>query len=85
MKKEDFAETPKNAIVSLKNDRGTNYRTYLEVYNEVKAAYNELRDEMALKKYNKGYEEIDAEKQKEIRDEIPLVISEAEPTSYGQE
>lgn len=85
MKRDDFAETPKNAIVSMKNDRGTNYKTYLEVYNEVKAAYNELRNEMALKKYNKAYEELDGGRQKEIRDEIPLVISEAEPTSYGQE
>jgi biopolymer transport protein ExbD len=84
-RRDDYAETPKNAIVSLKNDRGTNYKTYLEVYNEVKAAYNELRNELALKRYNKAYENIDPGKQKEIRSEIPLVISEAEPTAYGEE
>jgi biopolymer transport protein ExbD len=45
--KEDFAESPQKAIISLKNDRGTNYKTYLEVYNELKAAYTELRNESA--------------------------------------
>lgn len=38
----DLSESPENAIISLKNDRGTEYETYLTVYNELKAAYNEI-------------------------------------------
>ncbi len=83
--REDYAESPNKAIVSMKNDRGTNYKTYLEVYNEVKAAYNELRNEAALAKYGKGFEKITYNQQKEIRSAIPLVISEAEPTAFGEE
>ena len=81
----DKAENPKKAIISLKNDRGTKYRTYLEVYNELKAAYNELRNEEANKRFGKDYEYISKTQQREIRSDIPLVISEAEPTNFGEE
>lgn len=81
----DMAENPRKAIISLKNDRGTEYQTYLKVYNELKAAYNELRDEEARKLYNKGFANITKEQQKEIRSAIPLVISEAEPTDLANQ
>jgi biopolymer transport protein ExbD len=84
-KREDLSESPKRALISLKNDRGTNYRTYLEVYNELQAAYNELWEEAALKRYNTSYEQLSASSKRIIRNEFPLVISEAEPTSYGEE
>lgn len=84
-KRSDMAEKPTKAIVSLRNDRGTTYSTYLEVYNEIKGAYNELRDEEAQKRFNKAYEFCDRTQRKEIRDLIPLVISEAEPTAFGEE
>lgn len=73
---------PKNAIVSIMNDRGTNYATYLAVYNELKAAYRELWETAAEKMYNQPYEQLPIAHQKNIRVEIPLVISEAEPTEY---
>ena len=81
----NMSESPKKAIVSLKNDRGTYYATYLEVYNEVMAAYNELRNEEAARRFGKDYEFLTRDQAKEIRDAIPLILSEAEPTSYGEE
>lgn len=75
---------PTKAVVSLQNDRGTNYNTYLEVYNEIKAAYNELWDEKALSDYGKAYHTLSKQAKKQIRAIIPLVISEAEPTDYLQ-
>ncbi len=81
----DMAENPRKAIISIKNDRGTSYKTYLEVYNELKAAYNELREEMANRRFGKSYAFLDKATQREIRKEIPLVISEAEPTNFGEE
>jgi biopolymer transport protein ExbD len=83
--REDYAEKPSKAIISLKNDRGTSYGTYLEVYNELKAAYRELRDELARKRFGKSYENLRSDRKKEIQDEIPLIISEAEPTEFGEE
>jgi len=55
-KRPDMAEKPTKAIVSMKNDRGTKYATYLEVYNEIKGAYNELRNEEANKRHGRDYE-----------------------------
>ncbi|MFN7118611.1 MAG: ExbD/TolR family protein [Saprospiraceae bacterium] len=82
----DLAERPTRAIISLKNDRGTNYNTYLQVYNELKAAYNELWDELSQRKYGIPYsEEMPTAYLKEIRKEIPMVLSEAEPTAFGEE
>ena len=82
---EDKAENPKKAIISLKNDRGTKYKTFLTVYNELKAAYTELRNEASEKRYGRLYDLIDKEERKIIRNEIPLVISGAEPTNFGDE
>ena len=84
-KEQDKAENPKKAIISLKNDRGTKYKTFLTVYNELKAAYSELRDEEASKRYGKKYDNLTKDQRAAIRAEIPLVISEAEPTSFGDE
>ena len=84
--REDLAERPTRAIISLKNDRGTNYKTYLEVYNELKGAYDELWDELSMKMYNVHYsEDLDQAKKKAIKNEIPMVLSEAEPTAFGEE
>lgn len=82
---ENMSEAPTKAIISLKNDRGTKYGTYLEVYNELKAAYNELRNEEANKRHGKDYEFCTSDQRRAIRNDIPLVISEAEPTAFGEE
>ena len=77
--------SPTKAIVSLKNDRGTSYNAYMEVYNELRAAYNEIWDEQAQIRYGKNYDDCTKAEQKGIRDDFPLVISEAESTSFGEE
>jgi len=85
-KRDDLAEAPTKAIISLKNDRGTNYKTYLEVYNELKAAYNELWNEEANRKYGEDYSDnMPIDQKRAIKGKIPFVLSEAEPTSFGDE
>ena len=80
-KREDLSEKPTKAIISLKNDRGTKYETYLSVYNELKAAYRELWDEEAKKTLGKPYsDDLPLDVRKKIRNKIPFVLSEAEPT-----
>lgn len=83
-KLDNMSESPKNAIISLKNDRGTSYGSYLSVYNELKAAYNEIWEEKAQQLYGSSYDELPFDKKKELRGNIPLVISEAEPTDFGK-
>lgn len=85
-RRDDLAEAPTKAIISLKNDRGTNYKTYLEVYNELKAAYNELWNEEAQRKYGSDYsDDMPIDQKRAIKGKIPFVLSEAEPTSFGEE
>ncbi len=82
----DLAEKPTKAIISLKNDRGTSYGTYLEVYNELYAAYTELWDDECRKSHGLPYsEDLPFAIRKEIKSKIPMVLSEAEPTAFGEE
>lgn len=47
-KRDDYPATPQDAIISLKNDRGTSYDIYIQVQNELKGAYTSLRNEKTL-------------------------------------
>lgn len=73
----------KNHVISLQNDRGTSYSAYIEVQNELVAAYNELRNDLAISKFGKAYDELEEDKQKDIQKIYPQKISEAEPKNYG--
>ncbi len=77
-----LARDPKQAVVSLQNDRETSYKAYIAVYNELKAAYEELWNNRSLQIYGKDYSRLALQEQRDIRKQIPLVISEADPTSF---
>jgi biopolymer transport protein ExbD len=70
-------------VISLQNDRGTSYRIYMLVQNELVAAYNELREELARSKFGKAYLDLPEDQQKAIQKIYPQRISEAEPKSVG--
>jgi hypothetical protein len=71
-------------IISLQNDRDTEYQTYLMVQNELSRAINELREELSKRKFGKEYNELEKEEQKAIRTIYPRKISEAEPKNIGK-
>lgn len=73
----------KNHVISLQNDRGTSYSAYINVQNELVAAYTELRNELSKAKFAKNFDELDSEQQKAIQKIYPQKISEAEPKNYG--
>lgn len=75
----ELSESPQKAVISLKNDRGTSYNIYIQVHNELKAAYNELRDARARMLYGRGLDQLSESRQNEIKDFYRQVISEAEP------
>ncbi len=79
--KKNLPTRPVNAIISLQNDRGTSYESYLQVYNELKAAYNTLWEMESQNRFGKSYEALSDANKKSIRNTIPLVISEAEPSN----
>ena len=73
----------KNHVISVANDGDTSYRVYFEVQNELVAAYNELRDEISLEKWQKKYNALSEDQQKAVRMIYPQKISEAVPKDYG--
>ncbi|MFO7938833.1 MAG: biopolymer transporter ExbD [Bacteroidales bacterium] len=70
-------------IISLQNDNGTSYGMYIKVQNELAAAYNELRDELAVGEFGRKFDELTEEQQNGIRKIYPQIISEAEPKNIG--
>lgn len=90
------SDNPEKAIISLVNDRKTEYGTYISVQNELVAAYNQLRNREAQRLYGMDFTELevryndpnfngDKELVKERIDIVqtmyPQKLSEAEPKS----
>ena len=78
--------TPK-AVISLQTDRGTSYKTYITVQNELTKAYDELWNQLSMQKFGKKFKDLDEVKDKDkikaIEDIYPMKISEAEPKNVG--
>lgn len=72
-----------SGIVSLTNDRGTSYDMYIKVQNELTRSFNEIRDELSVRKFGKDFGDLAEEQRKAIQAAIPLKISEAEPRNVG--
>ena len=93
----ESSDNPDKAIISLQNDRETSYKTYIAVQNELVAAYNELRNREANRRYGRDFTAIDQEykdpktssdRKDELKPQIeaiqklfPQKLSEAEPKS----
>lgn len=77
----DLSESPDDAIVSIKTDRNTPYRVYIDMLDEVMAAYEELRDQAAQEQFGVSYNQLEdgSAQQEQISDMYPKKISIAEP------
>lgn len=77
------SDHPEKAVISLQNDRGTSYKTYVSVQNELTAAYNSLRNRMAEKKFSMSFDDLGKTEQIAIAKSYPIIISEAETMDYA--
>ena len=66
-------------IISLQTTRDTNYDIYISVQNELTAAFNEIRDDVAMKKFQAKFSELTEDERSVITKAVPMKISEAEP------
>lgn len=73
----------KNAVISIRNDRGTSYGMYIKVQNELLAAKQELRDEISRRQFGMKYADLDEARMEAVKDYYPSVLSEAEPKEIG--
>lgn len=88
----ELSTNPQEAVVSFKGDVGTSYETYIQVYNELRGAYNDLRNDLTRKKTNgrvSKFSDLDRATRdsiliEEIKFEMPIRLSEAEPTKLGK-
>lgn len=67
-----------DAVINLEFSRKSNYQTYISVTSELTAAYNELRNELAIDKFGKSLMDLSEEQQAAVRKVYPLQISEKE-------
>ena len=66
-------------VVSLQTTRDTGYQPYIMVQNELARAFNEIRDEVAMRKFGDKFDSLTPEQRDIITKAVPLKISEAEP------
>src|SRR5690606_15972429 len=83
-----YADDPESAIVSFKTERGTVYGTYIEVLDEIKAAYIDIRNEYARQlagvDYNTYRGRLAEGETDLVAEKYPIKISLAEPDPGGQ-
>lgn len=87
----ESSDHPNKAVISLKTDRSTSYGMFIQVQNELGAAYTELRNRLAMEEYGMTYTDMVSQDEKnkinpsqELKDRIkriktmyPEIISEA--------
>jgi len=66
-------------IVSIKTDRETPYRIYIAALDEIKQAYNILREEYAMETFGRPLNQLLKEEMNQVRDNVKQSISIAEP------
>ncbi len=79
-----FGEIPvTKGIISLRNDVGTQYGTYIAVQNELVGAINDLREELSRDKFGRSFIKLEKDQRRAIKVIYPQRISEAEPKRVG--
>ena len=79
----DLPDNPKQAVISLINDRSTSFEAYIDVYDALKGAYNEIWRKAALERYDKTWPKLSRAEMKSIKSDYPMIISEADPKDYA--
>lgn len=93
----ELSDSPKDAVVSYKTDRGTTQKRFVEILDHIQAAYYDIWAERAgvtNKRFREAASDLSDPENKSIYDkglgkgpdgksEIPMAISIAEPTKIG--
>ncbi len=82
-KDRNLSDNPQIAVISLQNDRGTEYDIYVQVQDQLRIAYREIRDAESQKRYGLNYKKLNEDEQAIVKAIYPQKISEAEPKDIG--
>lgn len=77
----NLSESPDDAIVSIKTDRQTPYRVYIDMLDEVMGSYEELRNQASMEQFGAPYSALEdgSTEIAQIQELYPKRISIAEP------
>jgi biopolymer transport protein ExbD len=75
--------TTQHHIIALSNGEKTSFQTYIFVQNELVTAYNELREELSQKKFNKAYNALTILEQEAVKSYYQRKISRPEKIDKG--
>ncbi|MDC9721703.1 MAG: biopolymer transporter ExbD [Urechidicola sp.] len=67
------SDHPNKAVISLKTDRSTSYGMYIEVQNEIGAAYTFLRNRLAMDEYGVSYSDMVEEESRATSDPATML------------
>lgn len=87
-RKPDSSDSPSDAVVSFKTDRGTSYEVYLAILDEIMGAYDEIYAERVgltseeFRNLDKS-DPIQKDMYERAREGIPRNVSIAEPSKIG--
>jgi biopolymer transport protein ExbD len=72
----DFIETNKsNHLIKFQPEMGTYYEFYLKIEEAIKTVYTDLRDDLAIEKFNKPSKELNENELKEISNVYPFRLN----------
>ena len=71
-------------VISLQTANETSYQVYIMVQNELTRAFNEIRDDVANRRFGSNFADLNEDQRKVITTAVPLKISEAEPRKVGK-
>lgn len=84
----ELSESPDKAVVSFATNRGTSYEMYIDILDEIQGAYYEIYadrlgvDTKTIREINNAEPSLKA-RYDELKKEIPMAISIAEPSKAG--
>jgi biopolymer transport protein ExbD len=79
---EIFSEGPNRAIVYFYYDKKTSYNDYLTTLNEIKGAYHEIWNTVALERFGYHYKHLNKYEKRSIKNDFPEVIAEIDLTYW---
>lgn len=65
-------------VISIQSTRGADYKTYIELSDQVLLSYKNIKEKLAKKKWNKSYSELNKDEKEMLDVMFPANISEAQ-------
>lgn len=75
----------KRHLISIKSDRDANYNLYFQMQNQIKLAYDEVRNAYSQKHYGKDYASLNSSQKNMVLKECPQRVTESYANASIQE